>query len=235
MPAPGDRLRDQRRRPGLHIRTTTPAGQGLPRGRDGVPPHQPPARLPDLRPGGRVQAAGAVDGLRPGLLALHRAEEREAEADAARARGSCWTTSAASCARAASASARRSPRTTSSASPTAAATRPSPAIPGRKLENNYSLNTVDICPVGALTSTDFRFKMRVWFLKQTDQHRHRVERRGEHAWSGRARATVYRITPRQNDEVNDTWMADSGRVLYKAIRGRGPPGLRPCERDRERA
>lgn len=39
--------------------------------------------------------------------------------------------------------------------------------PGKQLANNYSLNTVDICPVGALTSTDFRFKMRVWFLKQT--------------------------------------------------------------------
>jgi len=35
------------------------------------------------------------------------------------------------------------------------------AHPGKRLENNYSLNTVDICPVGALTSTDFRFKMRV--------------------------------------------------------------------------
>ena len=34
-------------------------------------------------------------------------------------------------------------------------------------DNNYSLNTVDICPVGALTSKDFRFKMRVWFLKET--------------------------------------------------------------------
>jgi NADH-quinone oxidoreductase subunit G len=41
------------------------------------------------------------------------------------------------------------------------------AHPGRSLDNNYSLNTVDICPVGALTSTDFRFKMRVWFLKET--------------------------------------------------------------------
>ena len=39
--------------------------------------------------------------------------------------------------------------------------------PGKKLDNNYSLNTVDICPVGALTSKDFRFKMRVWFLKET--------------------------------------------------------------------
>ncbi len=41
------------------------------------------------------------------------------------------------------------------------------AHPGKRLENNYSLNTVDLCPVGALTSTDFRFKMRVWFLKET--------------------------------------------------------------------
>jgi predicted molibdopterin-dependent oxidoreductase YjgC len=40
--------------------------------------------------------------------------------------------------------------------------------PGRLLDsNNYSLNTVDICPVGALTSNDFRFQMRVWFLKET--------------------------------------------------------------------
>ena len=41
------------------------------------------------------------------------------------------------------------------------------AHPGKRLENNYSLNTVDICPVGALTSSDFRFQMRVWFLKET--------------------------------------------------------------------
>ena len=39
--------------------------------------------------------------------------------------------------------------------------------PGRELDSNYSLNTVDLCPVGALTSKDFRFKMRVWFLKET--------------------------------------------------------------------
>ncbi|MCX6905827.1 MAG: 2Fe-2S iron-sulfur cluster-binding protein [Verrucomicrobia bacterium] len=39
------------------------------------------------------------------------------------------------------------------------------AYPGRAFDNNYTLNTVDICPVGALTSKDFRFQMRVWFLK----------------------------------------------------------------------
>ena len=41
------------------------------------------------------------------------------------------------------------------------------AYPGKAFDNNYTLNTVDICPVGALTSKDFRFQMRVWFLKET--------------------------------------------------------------------
>ncbi len=89
--------------------------------------------------------------------------------------------------------------------------------PGKKLENNYSLNTVDICPVGALTSTDFRFKMRVWFLKQTPgiDPESSVGANTE-VWS--REGVIYRITPRRNDEVNDTWMADSGRVLYKSVK-----------------
>jgi len=92
--------------------------------------------------------------------------------------------------------------------------------PGRKLENNYSLNTVDICPVGALTSTDFRFKMRVWFLKQTNSI-DTESSAGANTVVWAREGAVYRITPRQNDAVNDTWMADSGRVLYKAIRSAG--------------
>ena len=89
--------------------------------------------------------------------------------------------------------------------------------PGKQLENNYSLNTVDICPVGALTSTDFRFKMRVWFLKQTPgiDPESSVGANTE-VWS--REGVIYRITPRQNDAVNDTWMADSGRVLYKQVK-----------------
>ncbi|MDD3179808.1 MAG: 2Fe-2S iron-sulfur cluster-binding protein [Opitutaceae bacterium] len=89
--------------------------------------------------------------------------------------------------------------------------------PGRRLENNYSLNTVDICPVGALTSTDFRFKMRVWFLKPTPS----IDTESSvgvntEVWS--REGVIYRITPRRNDAVNDTWMADSGRMLYKLVR-----------------
>ncbi len=89
--------------------------------------------------------------------------------------------------------------------------------PGRKLENNYSLNTVDICPVGALTSTDFRFKMRVWFLKQTNSiDTESSVGANTVVWS--REGAIYRITPRRNDDVNDTWMADSGRELYKSVR-----------------
>lgn len=88
--------------------------------------------------------------------------------------------------------------------------------PGKELNNNYSLNTVDICPVGALTSTDFRFKMRVWFLKQTNSiDTESSVGANTVVWS--REGVIYRITPRQNDEVNDTWMADSGRVLYKQV------------------
>lgn len=90
-------------------------------------------------------------------------------------------------------------------------------FPGKRLENNYSLNTVDICPVGALTSVDFRFKMRVWFLKQTNS----IDTESSAGvntvvWS--REGVIYRITPRRNDDVNDTWMPDSGRVLYQQVR-----------------
>lgn len=93
-------------------------------------------------------------------------------------------------------------------------------FPGRQLENNYSLNTVDICPVGALTSTDFRFKMRVWFLKQTPSIDAETSV-GANTLVWSREGVIHRITPRRNDEVNDTWMADSGRVLYKEVRSAG--------------
>ena len=89
--------------------------------------------------------------------------------------------------------------------------------PGKTLDNNYSLNTVDICPVGALTSTDFRFKMRVWFLKQTNSiDTESSVGANTVVWS--REGVIYRITPRRNDEVNDTWLSDSARVLYKPVR-----------------
>lgn len=88
--------------------------------------------------------------------------------------------------------------------------------PGVELANNYSLNTVDICPVGALTSRDFRFKKRVWLLRSTPSVCNgcatgcnvRLDHEG-----GR----LYRLKPRRNDQVNGPWMCDLGRMTYKDV------------------
>src|SRR5207302_10418391 len=90
------------------------------------------------------------------------------------------------------------------------------AHPGKRLENNYSLNTVDICPVGALTSTDFRFKMRVWFLKETKSICTNCAT-GCNTIIGTREDVIYRQTPRENDAVNSCWMCDYGRLKFDYV------------------
>jgi len=90
------------------------------------------------------------------------------------------------------------------------------AHPGKRLENNYSLNTVDICPVGALTSSDFRFKMRVWFLKETKSICTSCAT-GCNTLIGTREDIIYRQTPRQNDVVNSCWMCDYGRLNFSYL------------------
>ena len=94
----------------------------------------------------------------------------------------------------------------------------------KQLDNNYSGNVVDICPVGALTDKDFRFKCRVWYLDKTKSvcpgcstgcnmtvewdklrpHTHK-------------KARVMRLKPRLNPDVNDYWMCDVGRYDYHFV------------------
>jgi NADH-quinone oxidoreductase subunit G len=88
--------------------------------------------------------------------------------------------------------------------------------PGRELDSNYSLNTVDICPVGALTSKDFRFKMRVWFLRETKTIDVNCGT-GTNILVGSREEIVKRITPRENDFVNSCWMPDSHRLNFHYI------------------
>src|SRR5436190_9413274 len=90
------------------------------------------------------------------------------------------------------------------------------AYPGRVFDNNYTLNTVDICPVGALTSKDFRFKMRVWFLKETKSICTSCAT-GCSIVIGSREEKIYRYEPRENDAVNACWMCDYGRLNYKWI------------------
>jgi NADH-quinone oxidoreductase subunit G len=90
-------------------------------------------------------------------------------------------------------------------------------FPGEALDNPYSMNTIDICPVGALTSKDFRFKSRVWEMSSTDS-----------VCTGCARGCdvkvwvrnneILRLTPRFNPDVNDYWMCDHGRLdTFKSV------------------
>ncbi len=89
-------------------------------------------------------------------------------------------------------------------------------FPGKQLDNAYSLCTVDICPVGALTSRDFRFKKRVWFLSNTKSICTGCAT-GCNIWLDHADQTVYRYRPRDNEAVNQCWMCDAGRMTYKMI------------------
>jgi NADH-quinone oxidoreductase subunit G len=90
------------------------------------------------------------------------------------------------------------------------------AFPGRPFDNNYTLNTVDICPVGALTSKDFRFQMRVWFLKESKSICTSCGT-GCNIVIGSREDKILRYEPRENDAVNSCWMCDYGRLNYKWI------------------
>ena len=85
----------------------------------------------------------------------------------------------------------------------------------RPLDNKYSLNTVDICPVGALTSKDFRFRQRVWFLKEKPSVCTGCST-GCSIQVSYNEEGVWRVKPRYNPQVNGYWMCDEGRQIYKA-------------------
>ena len=84
-------------------------------------------------------------------------------------------------------------------------------FPGEKLDNPYSMNVIDICPVGALTSRNFRFKARVWEMSSTETVCPGCAR-GCNMYSWVRNNEVLRQTPRFNPEVNDFWMCDWGRL-----------------------
>jgi len=89
-------------------------------------------------------------------------------------------------------------------------------FPGEPLDNDYSMNVADICPVGALTTKDFRFKIRVWFLEDVPGICTGCAK-GCNVHLGVANNRVYRYVPRRNDAVNETWICDAGRLSYARI------------------
>jgi NADH-quinone oxidoreductase subunit G len=87
---------------------------------------------------------------------------------------------------------------------------------GLELNNKYSLNTVDICPVGALTSKDFRFRQRVWYLKDAETVCNGCST-GCNVRAYYNKEGFFRIRPVYNEKVNGHWMCDEGRDVYKFV------------------
>ncbi len=87
-------------------------------------------------------------------------------------------------------------------------------------DSYFSGNTTDICPVGALTTADFRFEARPWELCTTASicpHcpvgcNLSVNLRREARANGEV--VIKRIMPRQNESVNEIWICDKGRFAY---------------------
>jgi len=88
--------------------------------------------------------------------------------------------------------------------------------PGRQLEGHYTFMTEHVCPVGALTTRDFRFKARVWFLR-TAKSVCQGCATGCNAFLDfdSRNNKAYRYRPRDNEAVNAFWMCDEGMLTYK--------------------
>ncbi len=84
----------------------------------------------------------------------------------------------------------------------------------KPFENDYSVNTVDICPVGALTSKDFRFKQRVWYTRTSPSVCIKCST-GCNTEVSHNKRGAFRIKPRKNEDVNGLWMCDKGRTAYQ--------------------
>ncbi len=88
-------------------------------------------------------------------------------------------------------------------------------FPGQPLDSKYSGNTVDICPVGALLNRDFRFQSRVWFVNKSPTVCTGCST-GCNVYGESRGNVMYRLLPRRNEEVNQVWMCDEGRLTYHA-------------------
>jgi NADH-quinone oxidoreductase subunit G len=90
---------------------------------------------------------------------------------------------------------------------------------GKPLDNPYSVCTSDICPVGALTYKEFRFKERVWFLQAANSICPECARNCS-IRVDTYKGEILRLVPRFNPNVNGYYMCDHGRLISERIKDR---------------
>ncbi|MEM9666639.1 MAG: 2Fe-2S iron-sulfur cluster-binding protein, partial [Bacteroidota bacterium] len=95
--------------------------------------------------------------------------------------------------------------------------------PGITFDDPYSMNVVDICPVGALTSIDFRFQARIWEMASTPSITV-TNAKGSNCLYWTRDNLVLKVTPRQNPDVNEFWLPDEDRLVTHRFNEDRPTG-----------
>lgn len=92
-------------------------------------------------------------------------------------------------------------------------------LPGQEMQTPYAMNIIDLCPVGALTSKDFRFRQRVWFMHSSKSICHGCAKGCniylDHNQEKYKSDTIFRFRPRINKSINGHFICDAGRLSYK--------------------
>ena len=99
----------------------------------------------------------------------------------------------------------------------------------RPMTNKFQGNMADICPVGAITDKEFRFKRRVWRLKKTPSICTGCST-GCNVTIEYDKNEVFRLKPRENPAVNRWWMCDEGRLSYRVMNERENRIMKPLGR-----
>ena len=86
----------------------------------------------------------------------------------------------------------------------------------RPMTNKFQGNMADICPVGAITEKEFRFKRRVWKLKKNHSICTGCST-GCNVTIEHDRNEVFRLKPHENQSVNKWWLCDEGRLTYRKM------------------
>lgn len=95
--------------------------------------------------------------------------------------------------------------------------------PGVSFDEPYSMNVIDLCPVGALTSADFRFQARIWEMASAPSIT-TTNAKGSNCYLWVRDNLVMRITPRPNPDVNEFWLPDEDRLTYRWFNENRPCG-----------
>lgn len=87
---------------------------------------------------------------------------------------------------------------------------------GKTLETELSGNIIDVCPVGALTNKPFQFQARAWELVAKPSIGYH-DALGSNLWLHTRRGEVLRTVPRDNESINECWLADRDRYSYQGL------------------